>query len=408
MSIWEGAQDFVELALSIDSYMPGYVDAYYGPSEMQQAIKDRGKTPLPALERTAGELADAIPQDTSLEASRMEYLQGEVGAMQITLRLLQGETLGLIEEVQGLYGLTPERVDEAVFVEAHRLLEDLLPGSDPLAERMQSFREYFEVSSEAAVPIINRLVQDFQSRTHQRFTLPASESCEFEFVRDQPWSAYNWYLGDYKSRIDFNLDLPIRVYTLPHLIAHEGYPGHHTEHAIKELRLYHEGGRLEHSILPSNTPAAVICEGIAEAGLELILTPEEQVDCFQQIAAETGLSRYSGEMIYEILQVSRQSLARVSDNQLFLIYREAASDDEVMSYGRRYALTSEKQERQLLKFAKDPLWRSYGFNYNLGYQIIHNYLAAIEDRDQGFSRLLEEAVTPAQVLRWTEHKRRGD
>jgi len=408
MSIWEGAQDFVELALSIDSYMPGYVDAYYGPAEIRQAVKDRGKTPLTALERAAGELADAIPQDTSLEANHKEYLQGEVGAMQITLRLLQGETLGLIEEVQGLYGLTPEQVDEAVFVEAHRLLEDLLPGSDPLTERMQSFRDYFEVSSEAAVPIINRLAQDFQARTHQRFALPASESCEFEFVHDQPWSAYNWYLGDYKSRIDFNLDLPIRVYTLPHLIAHEGYPGHHTEHAIKEQRLYLEGGWLEHSILPSNTPAAVICEGIAEVGLELILTPEEQTNCYQQIAAETGLTRYSGEQIYEILRVSHQSLTRVSDNQLLLMYKEGASDDDVMSYGRRYALTSEKQERQILKFAKDPLWRSYGFNYNLGYQIIHNFLAAAEDREQGFSRLLHEAVTPAQVLRWTEPEGQGD
>jgi hypothetical protein len=387
--------------------MPGYVDAYYGPAEIRQAIKDRGKTPLPALEKAASELADAILQDTPLDARRMEYLQGEMGAMQITLRLLQGETLGLIEEVQGLYGLTPEWVDETIFVDAHRLLEDLMPGSDPLAERLQSFREYFEVSSVDAIPIINRLAQDFQARTSQRFVLPASESCEFEFVRDQPWSAYNWYLGDYKSRIDFNLDLPIRVYNLPHLIAHEGYPGHHTEHAIKEQRLYLEGGRLEHSILPSNSPAAVICEGIAEAGLEVILTPEEQIDCYKQIAAETGLSMYSGEMIYEILQVSHRYLSRVSDNQLFLIYEEGKSDEEVMSYGRRYALTSEKQERQLLKFAKDPLWRSYGFNYNLGYQFIHNFLSTTGNRDQGFSRLLHEAVTPAQVLGWTEQGETG-
>ena len=42
MSIWEGAQDFVELALSIDGHVPGYVDAYYGPAEIAQALKDKG------------------------------------------------------------------------------------------------------------------------------------------------------------------------------------------------------------------------------------------------------------------------------------------------------------------------------------------------------------------------------
>ena len=402
MPKWEDAPVFVELALSIDQYLPGYVDAYYGPDEIPKKIREDGKAPLTALEQKARELAESIAPDISLAAGRKEYLLGEVGAMQTTLRLLQGERLGIIEEVQALYGLTPEWVDESVFEEAHHSLEQLLPGEEPLADRMIAFREYFEVSSEAAVPVIKRLFQDFQTRTKQRFSLPDSESCVFEFVHDQPWSAYNWYLGDYQSRIDFNLDLPIRVYSLPHLIAHEGYPGHHTEHAIKEQRLYQDGGRLEHSILPSNTPAAVISEGIAEVALEMILTPAEQVEYYRQITVEVGLSRYDGEQIYEILRVFRQSLASVGDNKLLLLHQNGASDDEVIKYGRRYALTSEKQEHQSLKFAKDPLWRSYGFNYSLGYQIIHNYLAESEIRDQDFSRLLHEAVTPAQVLRWTE------
>lgn len=402
MSKWEDAPDFVELALSIDEYLPGYVDAYYGPEEIPQALKDRGKAPLTALQQTAGELAESIPFDSSLEAARKEYLLGEVGAMQTTLRLLQGESLGIVEEVQGLYGLTPEWVDESVFEEAHSYLEQLLPGSEPLADRMIAFREYFEVSPEAAVPVIERLFQDLQDRTTRRFTLPDSESCEFKFVHDQPWSAYNWYLGYYQSRIDFNLDLPIRVYSLPHLIAHEGYPGHHTEHAIKEHKLYREGGQLEYSFLPSNTPAAVISEGIAEAALEIIFTHEELVSCYQGIVAESGLAKYSGELIYEILQVLRQSLSGVSDNQLLLLHQEAASDDEVMNYGRRYALTSEKQEQQFIKFAKDPLWRSYGFNYNLGYQIITKSLDTAENRDQWFAKLLQEPVTPAQVLNWAK------
>jgi hypothetical protein len=405
MSIWKRAQDFVELALSIDQYLPGYVDAYYGPAEIRQALENKEKIQLVELTHAANELADGIAQDNTLEASRKEYLQGEVGAMQTTLDLLQGVSIGIIEEVQSLYGLTPQWVDESIFLEAHKNLEELLPGSEPLADRMHAFRTAFEVKGETPRPIIQRLFKELREQTTRRFSLPEGESCEFEFVTDQPWSAYNWYLGDYKSRIDFNLDLPIRVYNLPHLIAHEGYPGHHTEHAIKEKRLYQDDGRLEHSILPSNTPAAVISEGIAEAALELICSPEEQVDYYQQIIAETNIKGYNGQLISEITQLYRQSLSRVSDNQLLLLHQEAAPDEEVIAYGQRYALTSEKQERQSLKFAKDPLWRSYGFNYNLGYEIITGLLASVDDKDDWFTRLLQEPVTPTQVLRWTEQSR---
>ena len=238
MQKWENANVFVELALSIDQHFSGYVDAYYGSQEIPQTLERKGKIPLKELEGIASDLFNSITRDSSLSPARKEYLKGEVGAMQTTLRILQGEALGIIEEVQSLYGLTPSWTDETVFEEAHRALEELLPGSGPLADRVQTFRDQFQVSVEIATPIIKRLANDLRTRTRQRFHLPPDESCEYEFVSEKPWGAYNWYLGNYKSRIDFNLDYPIRIYTLPNFITHEAYPGHHTEHSIKEHRHY--------------------------------------------------------------------------------------------------------------------------------------------------------------------------
>jgi hypothetical protein len=399
MDPWENATIFVELALSIDQHFPGYVDAYYGPQEISQALDRRGKIPLKELEQIASDLANSIAQDSSLVAARKEYLKGEVEAMRTTLRLLQGEALGFVEEVQSIYGITPVWTEETVFEEAQKLLDELIPGSGPLADRMQTFREQFQISAEIAVPIINRLADDLRARTRGRFSLPANESCDFEFVTDKPWAAYNWYLGNYKSRIDFNLDLPIRAYGLPYLITHEAYPGHHTEHSIKEQKYYREAGLLEHAILLNNTPATVISEGIAECGIELIFSPEELVDVHQQILEETGLSGYSGRLIYEISQVASRPLGKVSDNKLLLLHVNGASDEEVISYGKRYGLTSEEQGKKHLQFAKDPMWRSYGFNYTLGYELISRLLATARDRDQMFARLLSEPMTPAQVQR---------
>jgi hypothetical protein len=86
---------------------------------------------------------------------------------------------------------------------------------------------------------------------------------EVSMVSNQPWSGYNWYLGNCRSRVEINTDLPIQASRLLNLVAHEGYPGHHTEHAIKEQRLYRELGYGEHAIQLINTPECVLSEGIA-------------------------------------------------------------------------------------------------------------------------------------------------
>ena len=399
MQKWENANVFVELALSIDQHFSGYVDAYYGSQEIPQTLERKGKIPLKELEGIASDLFNSITRDSSLSPARKEYLKGEVGAMQTTLRILQGEALGIIEEVQSLYGLTPSWTDETVFEEAHRALEELLPGSGPLADRVQTFRDQSQVSVEIATPIIKRLANDLRTRTRQRFHLPPDESCEYEYVSEKPWGAYNWYLGNYKSRIDFNLDYPIRIYTLPNFITHEAYPGHHTEHSIKEHRHYRENGLLEHSILLSNAPSAVISEGIAVYGIEQILSPDELIDIYQQILEETGLSKYNGQFIYEFFHIVSRPLGKVGNNEILLLYEKGASDEQVIAYGMRYKLTSEKDETKYIRFLKDPLWRSYGFNYTLGYEIISNLLSSTENKDQMFARLLQEPMTPAQVQR---------
>ena len=67
------------------------------------------------------------------------------------------------------------------------------------------------------------------------FGLPDGEICDFELVTDKPWSGFNTYLGGLRSRVDINTDLPVLSLFLPHLVAHEAYPGHHTEHTRKEI-----------------------------------------------------------------------------------------------------------------------------------------------------------------------------
>ena len=157
--------------------------------------------------------------------------------MQTSLRALRGEPLSLTEEAEGLYDIHPAWTDEAIFDEAHRELDDLLPPGGSLAERMIARRTALEIPVEQVKSLLGEITAALRQRTMARFPLPEDEAFEVHFVKDQPWSGYNWYLGGCRSRIDINTDLPLRIAHLTGLLAHEGYPGHHTELANKEMRL---------------------------------------------------------------------------------------------------------------------------------------------------------------------------
>ena len=113
-------------------------------------------------------------------------------------------------------------------------------------------------------------------------------------VRDQPWTGYNWYDGGYRSRVDINLDLPLRLPGLVGVTAHETYPGHHLEHALKEQTLVEELGRLEASVLLINTPECLISEGLANVGKAIAVPVAERADLLVELAPLAGAPARGG------------------------------------------------------------------------------------------------------------------
>jgi hypothetical protein len=331
-----------------------------------------------------------------LSPNRRAYLKEELRAMHTTICILAGDPPAFVNEVESLYGVTPKWVDESIFAEAHRVLNEVLPGSGSLRERVMGFKERSRVTAEVAEPIIRRLVELLRGRTAALFGLPAGEDCEVTFVRDKPWIAYNWYLGDYKSHIDFNQDVPIEMWSLPYTVAHEIYPGHHTEFAIKEQRLYRGEGRPEHSILLSNTPSSLVSEGIAENGLEAVANEDEIAAIMKDCYEDAALPRDDAARVMDFIKAYR--LEKVTDNQVLLLYRDHAPDNEIINYGIRYGLMDEEQGQHLLRFCRDPLSRSYTYNYTLGRDLVAVFLAQADAKTEAFRQLLYEPFTPTQIL----------
>lgn len=383
---------YLRLAFHIERLVPGFIDAYFGPPEWKAEAEAEGNIPPADLHRNA----EALLRDIAAIADelRREWLTKQVTAMMATLRRVNGESVAFEEELRLVYDIQPQWTDERLFDDALHAIGDLLTGTQPLADRLEVWDAQFSVPSVKLLSLFATCRNEARRRTKLLFALPKGEEMVLGVVENQPWSAYNWYLGDYRSRVDVNTDLPVRANAMMGLMTHEGYPGHHTEHAIKEQRLYREQGYAEASLQLINAPECVISEGIADLGRQMIFTEGELADWLGEFYAAAGLVVDVARD--QAITRARRQLRAVSGNAAFMLHRDRDDEGAVIRYLERYGARTEKQARQSYRFISNPLFRSYVFNYHYGYSLLRRYVE-VGDRVERFRVLLEQPLTPSRV-----------
>jgi hypothetical protein len=397
----EIGRNYLTLALNIDRHFEGVVDAYYGPPELKTQIEQGEPRTLDALADDARQLQAAI-HASDFDAQRKNYLTRQTRAMGAIIRNLSGDQLDFVEEVELYFDIVPDMVDEAVFEAAHAEIDRLLPGDGPLAERVMAWEKGVELEPDRVGPVFNLALQESRRRTQALFDLPPGEEVSLDLVEDKPWRAYNWYLGGHRSRIELNTDLPARLYATMSVVTHEAYPGHHTEHAIKEYRLYRQQGRAEHAIHVL-APEAVLAEGIAVSALGIIFSDAELAAFLRdELCPLGGLPDVDTERLISMARALR-ILRTVVDNAALLLHRDGRPVAEVQQYIERYYLSEEEHVAQAMRFIQIPLWRSYAFNYTVGEELLAPLLDG-PDAIAHFSRLLSEPFTPTQVRQWVAER----
>jgi hypothetical protein len=397
-------EEFVRLALAINEHLPGYIDSYFGPSEWAEEAQKAGKLPLPGLTQQTDQLAMNVSQAKEWDEQRKDFLTRQISAMQMSLRLLAGENVSLAQEAQALYDVQPVWKDEAYFMEYQNWLDEILPKGSSLKERLENWQTSLEIPVDKVSELLPYITGTLRELTHRKFSLPEEESFVVEFVSDQPWMAYNRYLGEYKSRIEINIDMPIRVDGLAITIAHEGYPGHHTELCMKEAKLIRQMDDQEQLVTLINSPSSVIAEGIATSALETVLTDAELEDWYrEEILPRADMTHVDAKQIMEITRAERK-MRHLWGNAAFMLHDQKKSTDEIVSYLQKYEMSTEKEAKRAIQFISGPLDRSYIFTYTAGYDLLEE-LFLIADRDTYFARLLEEPVTPSQIRGWIKHER---
>ncbi len=388
------AQTYIQLAHAIDAHLPGFIDGYGGPD----AWADRSVRPPAELLQRAEALLEEV--QALPDAARRRYLEAQVRAMRTQARVLAGEALTYVEEVRGTYDIEPERAPEAEFEAALSALDASLPGSGDLIAREGVLRDRVTVPKADILRVAGPILAVLRERTRATYGLPDGENFSAELVEGKPWGGYNWPLGNYQSRIDINTDLPTLLPNLPGLLAHEGYPGHHTEHALKEEHLARARGWAEFSMQLLQAPECVVSEGIATQALDAVMTPGEVEGWLTGDLA--ALARLDPDDVRAYLHATRarEQLGRVNGNAALLLHQEGAGEAEVLAYLQHYGARTDAQARKQLEFLQAPASRTYTFTYSVGSALLER-LFARGDRQVWFRRLLTEPVTPGLLREWS-------
>jgi hypothetical protein len=377
------AERYLQLGLRLGRHVDGFVDSYYGPAELKEQVD--AEEPVAPMQL----VDDAAALRESLDDG---YLRDLVHGCWTYARVLAGEEMSYSDEVEGSYGVRPQRTPDAVFEGVHAKLDALLPGDGLLDERRRAWRDRHLCAGDKAVAVIHDLLPLLQARTHELVTLPDGEHVSLEPVTDEPWWAFNYYLGNLSSRVVLNTDLPTTGLDLIHLACHEVYPGHHTEGSVKEQLLVRDQGRLEETIALVPTPAALVSEGIAEVGADVVLDDDSREEAYA-IIRRHGVELADPELGAKISEQIDQ-LRTVGLNAALMIFEDGMSLDGAQAYVQQWTLNTPEQAAQTIRFVTDPTWRAYTITYSAGRELCSAYVG---DDPVRFRRLLTEQVRVSEL-----------
>ncbi len=404
----EIAEPYVKLILEIGIYKPGYVDAYYGPEEWkpgESQNREPDSTIISALNYKVDDLLNKAYKlrdynATELELLRYRFLYKQLLAAKAVIYTLSGSNFPFDEEAKVLYDAEPPHYSTEHFQKIIDKLDKLLPGEGNLNKRLNSFRDKFVIPKEKLDTVFSTAINECRKRTLKHIRLPKKENFEVEYVTNKPWGAYNWYKGNSFSVIQVNTDLPIQIDRAIDLAAHEGYPGHHVYNTLLERNMVNDRGWMEFSVYPLYSPQSLIAEGTANYGIKVVFPGDERIKYEKEFLFPlAGLNPEDADLYYEIQDLLEK--LSYAGNEAARNYLDGnMSREETINFIEKYQLQSRERAEKSIDFIEH--YRSYVINYNLGQEIVKNYIESNGGtadnpgrRWELFEKLLSTPQTPS-------------
>ena len=406
------AEDYVKLVLNIGQYDADFVDAYYGPEEWRSGLKSDlqfDSTAYKNLSSKTDELLNELEslgeyKADELETLRFRYLYKQLLACKTKIFMLNGVLLPFDEETKALYDASAPIHNDEFFQSAIAELDKILPGKGDVAKRLNEFKMKFVIPTDKLKDVFNAAIKECRTRTLNHIKLPEQESFKVEYVKDKPWGAYNWYKGNFYSVIQVNTDLPIYIDRAVDLAAHEGYPGHHVYNVLLESNLAKKRNWAEFKVYALFSPQSLIAEGTANYGIAVAFPGDERIKFEKEVLFPlAGLNPEEADLFYKVLELQKNF--SYSGNEAARYFLDGLwTREQTVEWLMKNALRTKDSADKYVSFIEK--YRSYVINYNLGMDIVKDYIERNggTENNKGkrwelFEHLLSTPQTPSGLIK---------
>lgn len=349
------AERFVTLGLGYSKLNPEALDSYFGPAELEPVrtpTLDELKTGLVGLK------ADLANGKQSARANRLEARAASLLALIAVAQ--EPDEVSFTDEARMVYGMNIDAANEPELQVARARLDELLPGPEPLSERIMSFETGFVIPPDRRKAVFAKALEECRVRTASHWPLPANDNLELKWT-GQVDAAWHRYFGMGKSVLQVNPQAVATVGSALNIACHEAYPGHHAQFLAMDAASPN-GLAVEDRLVLATSPGQLLREGAAEYGTELAFPLAERINVFRdELFPLAGIDPERAEK-YARVQENIRAVAAASTP----ILRDYL-DGRTSLYDAGYALQTRAliaSPRALLQFAREN--RAYVLGYALG------------------------------------------
>ena len=401
MKLSEYGIKFLYLALHVDKHNKGYVDFYIGPKKLRRIVDNEAITsPNKLLTDCKALQKDLFKQ--GYDKKRERYLEKMLTAMRTSIEILNGVEIPFKEQFLRLYDVALQPANESELESLKEEFNAAYRGSGSLEERMKDLRVRRTISKGKVFELFKKALNITRERTKEVFAdlLHESEHINIELVKNNnnnkiKWTYYNWYMGNFRSRIDVNPNYNMYWTSFLSAAAHEGYPGHHTEFVVKEQRLYRELNQFEHSILLLNSPKLIISEGIANIAVNMLFSYRDQAEISLREFCQDSLKESSIEALIAQGKVKeKQSLFGYNFAYHALI--DGWSEEKLIRYATSFEILNQEIIKNRIKSFLNPVHSTTAFSYNIGSKLIINKYGGFPTL-KDFRDLLINPILPSDL-----------
>jgi len=401
MKLSEYGKRFLRLPLRIDKHNKGYVDFYIGPKKLRKIVDNEAITSPSKLLTDCKALQKNLFKQ-GYDKKRERYLEKMFTAMRTSIEILNGVEIPFKEQFLRLYDVALQPATKSELDNLKEELNAAYGGLGSLEKRMNDLRVRRTVPEGKVFELFKNALNITRARTKELFVdlLPENERINLDLAKNNnnnkiKWTYYNWYLGNFLSRIDVNPNFNMYWTLLLSAASHEGYPGHHTEFIIKEQRLYRELNQFEHSILLLNSPKLIISEGIANTAANMLFSYREQAEISLREFCQDSSKESSIEALIAQSKV-KGKLSLFDYNLAYHALIDGWSEEKLIRYATSFEIFSQENIKNRIKSFFNPVHSTTAFSYNIGSKLIINKYDGFPSV-KAFRDLLIKPILPSDL-----------